>query len=249
MNIKLIGIILAGLVVAFFALFIATQTSEELQKEQSQNDKATTQERTYLVVRVIDGDTIELSDGSKVRYIGIDTPETVHPSKPVECFGKEASNQNKELVEGKEVRLEKDVSERDKYGRLLRYIYVNGTFVNDYLVRQGYALSSTYPPDVKYQDQFIEAQQEARENNRGLWSACVSGADTPQQNQSENFKMIVPQNSPQDTGIICSYDAYNCSDFSTHNKAQSVYEHCGGVSNDVHRLDRDKDGLACETLP
>ncbi|NMB92520.1 MAG: thermonuclease family protein [Parcubacteria group bacterium] len=129
-------------------------------------------EDTYLVTRVIDGDTIEIEGGQKVRYIGIDTPETVDPRKPVQCFGVEASKKNKELVEGKRVRLEKDVSETDKYGRLLRYVYADDIFVNDYLVRQGYAYASTFPPDVKYQDKFVEAQKEARENNRGLWSAC-----------------------------------------------------------------------------
>jgi micrococcal nuclease len=127
------------------------------------------------VIRVIDGDTIEVNvEGAihKVRYIGIDTPETVHPSEPVECFGKEASDKNSELVEGKIVRLEKDVSETDIYGRLLRYVWVGDIFVNDYLVRQGYAYAYTYPPDVKYAEQFAAAQIEARENNRGLWAIC-----------------------------------------------------------------------------
>lgn len=127
------------------------------------------------VTRVVDGDTIEVNLGGviyKVRYIGIDTPETVHPTQPVECFGHEASAKNSELVAGKMVRLEKDVSETDKYGRLLRYVWVGDIFVNDYLVRQGYAYASTYPPDVKYADQFAQAQTEAVENNRGLWAIC-----------------------------------------------------------------------------
>lgn len=142
--------------------------------------------QTVKVIRVIDGDTIEIEGGQKVRYIGIDTPETVDPRKPVQCFGIEASNKNKELVEGKTVGLEKDVSETDKYDRFLRYIYVGNIFVNDFLVRQGYAHSSTYPPDVKYQDQLTQAEQEARENSRGLWSSCSSSADaTSQQVQSQ----------------------------------------------------------------
>lgn len=133
------------------------------------------QNETFKVVRVIDGDTIEIEGGQRVRYIGIDTPETVDPRKPVQCFGKEASDKNKELVAGKEVKLEKDVSETDKYGRLLRYVYVGNIFANDYLVRQGYAHASSYPPDVKYQDQFTQAQTEARVNHSGLWgSACQS---------------------------------------------------------------------------
>ncbi len=128
----------------------------------------------YSVARVIDGDTLKLEDGRTVRYIGIDTPETVSPSKPVQCFGKEASDKNRELVEGKKVRLVKDVSETDKYGRLLRYVFVGDLFVNDYLVREGYAHAVTFPPDIKFSDQFKNAQKDARERKIGLWSdtAC-----------------------------------------------------------------------------
>jgi micrococcal nuclease len=124
------------------------------------------------VTRVIDGDTIEVSiDGQiyKVRYIGIDTPETVHPTKGEEPYGREACDKNKELVEGEIVTLEKDVSEIDQYGRLLRYVYVGSLFINAELVRLGYAQVATYPPDVKYQDLFLQLQREAREEGRGLW--------------------------------------------------------------------------------
>ena len=125
------------------------------------------------VVRVIDGDTIEVDISGKlytVRYIGIDTPETVHPTRGEEPYGKEASVKNRELVEGKEVHLEKDVSETDKYGRLLRYVWVDDLMVNAELVRLGYAQVATYPPDVKYQDLFLKLQREAREAGRGLWA-------------------------------------------------------------------------------
>jgi endonuclease YncB( thermonuclease family) len=127
------------------------------------------------VSRVIDGDTIEVSiDGDlhKIRYIGIDTPETVDPQKLIECFGKEASDKNRSLVEGKTVRLEKDVSETDQYGRLLRYVWIGDTMINAELVRLGYAQVSTYPPDVKYQDLFLRLQTEAGEAERGLWGKC-----------------------------------------------------------------------------
>jgi endonuclease YncB( thermonuclease family) len=123
------------------------------------------------VVRVVDGDTIEIEGGQKVRYIGIDTPETVSPGKPVQCYGKEATEKNKQLVEGQEIDMEKDVSEKDSFGRLLRYVYVGTTFVNHYLVEQGFAYAATFPPDVKFQDMFVEAQQEAREGKLGLWNA------------------------------------------------------------------------------
>ena len=127
---------------------------------------------TYLVTRVIDGDTIEIQGGEKVRYIGVDTPETKHPRKPVQCFGRQAAEKNKQLVEGKMVRLEKDVSEADRYGRLLRYVYAGDVFVNLAMVKQGYAYAATFPPDVKYQELFSQAQREAREGRRGLWGEC-----------------------------------------------------------------------------
>ncbi len=129
-------------------------------------------QNTYKVIRVVDGDTIELEGKIKLRYIGIDTPEVVKPDTPVECFGKEASAKNKELVEGKYVTLEKDVSETDRYGRLLRYVYIDGLFVNEYMVKEGYAHASSYPPDVKYQNVLRQAEREARENNRGFWGSC-----------------------------------------------------------------------------
>lgn len=137
---------------------------------------ATTQNNLVeaLVTKVIDGDTIEVSlngQSYKVRYIGIDTPETVDPSRPIQPYGLEASAKNKKLVDGLVVRLEKDISETDKYGRLLRYVYVGDLFVNAELVRLGYAQVATYPPDVKYTDLFLRLQSEAREAGRGLWGA------------------------------------------------------------------------------
>ena len=132
-------------------------------------------EDSFLVTRVVDGDTIELESGEKVRYIGIDTPETVKPGWPVECFGKEASKRNRELVEGKWVTLASDVSDRDRYGRWLRFVYLpDGTFVNDLLVREGYARVSSFPPDISKQDVFLAAERDARAAKRGLWAdgAC-----------------------------------------------------------------------------
>lgn len=122
------------------------------------------------VSRVIDGDTIVLETGERVRYIGIDTPETVDPRRPAGCMGKEAAEKNREFVDQKEVRLEKDISETDSFGRLLRYVWIGDTMVNELLVRQGFAAVSTFPPDIAYQDRFVRAQQEAQEEGIGLWS-------------------------------------------------------------------------------
>jgi len=133
--------------------------------------------KNITVSRVIDGDTIELNTGEKLRYIGIDTPE-INFGKDPECFAIQAKEFNKKLVENKVVKIEKDVSEKDKFGRLLRYVYVENEsttstiFINDYLVRQGYAIVSTYPPDIAHIEDLLTAQQEARENNRGMWKNC-----------------------------------------------------------------------------
>jgi len=132
----------------------------------------TTGRVSVKVVRVVDGDTFEIEGGQKVRLVGVDTPESVHPdaAKNTE-FGKTASNYTKSTLEGKTVYLEKDVSETDKYGRLLRFVYLeDGTFFNELLVKEGYAKVYTYPPDVKYADVFVAAEKYARENNKGLWA-------------------------------------------------------------------------------
>jgi endonuclease YncB( thermonuclease family) len=121
------------------------------------------------VIRVIDGDTLHLTNGEKVRLIGVDTPETRHPQKPVERFGKEAYLFTKRMVEGKEVRLEFDWQRRDKYGRLLAYVYLtDGAFLNAEIIKQGYGFAyKKYP--FKYFDEFEKFEKEARENGRGLW--------------------------------------------------------------------------------
>jgi micrococcal nuclease len=118
---------------------------------------------TISVVRVIDGDTIVINGGDHVRYIGIDSPETD------EFYYSEASQLNADLVAGKQVRLESDVTDKDKYGRLLRYVYVGDIFVNAEMVRQGCAWSTAYPPDVKYQVYLEAMEKEAREVKRGFW--------------------------------------------------------------------------------
>jgi micrococcal nuclease len=136
-----------------------------------------------IVARVVDGDTIRVEiEGQeyRVRYIGIDTPETVDPRRPVGCFGKEASERNRQLVEGQTVGLEKDISETDSFDRLLRYVWVADRMINATLVEEGYALASTYPPDVRYSDQFAALQAQAREASRGLWgAACAAPTAAP----------------------------------------------------------------------
>jgi len=138
----------------------------------------------YSVSSVVDGDTLKVNINGTIeilRLIGMDTPETVDPRKPVQCFGKEASNKAKELLIGKKVRIEKDLTqgELDKYGRRLAYIYrEDGLFYNKYMIEQGYAHEYTYNTPYKYQAEFKAAQKSAQENLRGLWSPDTCNGDT-----------------------------------------------------------------------
>ena len=130
------------------------------------------------VVRVVDGDTIRVRLGDRterVRYIGVDTPESVKPGTPVQCFAKRAAAANAALVAGREVRLVGDVEHRDRYGRLLAYVYRvgDGAFVNALLVRDGYARTLTIAPNVAHAGEFARLARAARSDGRGLWRACA----------------------------------------------------------------------------
>jgi micrococcal nuclease len=132
---------------------------------------------TFRVKEVVDGDTIVLEDDTKIRYIGLNTPERDRP------FYEEATKANRKLVENKEIRLEFDTVKIDQYGRTLAYVFARDstappqgeTFVNLELLRQGYANVFTVPPNVKYEERFREAEQEAREAGRGLWATLETG--------------------------------------------------------------------------
>lgn len=124
---------------------------------------------TFSVKRVVDGDTLLLNTGKIVRLIGVDTPETKHPRKPVEYYGKEASAFTKKMVGGKEIRLEYDKKKKDRYGRLLAYVYlIDGTFLNAEIIKHGYGRAYTKYP-FKYLDLFVGLEKEARGNKKGMW--------------------------------------------------------------------------------
>jgi len=202
--------------------------------------------KTYIakVTRVVDGDTIKLETGESLRYIGIDSPETVDPRKPVQCYGKEASAKNKELVEGKTVKLEKDVSETDKYGRLLRYIWLGDVLVNELLVREGYAQSSSYPPDVKYQDRFIDAQRLAREENKGLWGdICNLPSPEPIKTTTQTQPIQSAQPVTQTPGAYTCNCSKSCTQISSCDEAYYQLNTCGCSARDG-----DQDGVPCESL-
>jgi endonuclease YncB( thermonuclease family) len=202
------------------------------------------------VIEVIDGDTIRVSlDGqvASVRLIGVDTPETVDPNSPVMCYGPEATAFTRDQIAraGNRVLLEKDISETDRYGRLLRYVWLDHPdgrrMLNYELVAQGYAQVVTYPPDVKYADLFLQAQREARDQGRGLWGAC------------EEFGVPIETPTPEPTeppGGDChpSYPTVcipspppdlDCPDI--------PYRRFTVRPPDPHRFDGDGDGIGCES--
>jgi len=129
---------------------------------------------TAEVIWVIDGDTIDVRTANgeaRVRYIGIDTPEPYRESTP-ECYSREATERNRELVEGKTVSLLADAEDTDRFGRLLRYVQVDNQFVNDTLVAEGYATTLSIEPNTTYARSLQAAEDSARENNLGLWGVC-----------------------------------------------------------------------------
>jgi endonuclease YncB( thermonuclease family) len=199
---------------------ISQQTPQEIQSGQE----------FATVTFVVDGDTVEIQTKERVRLIGIDSPERGDPHYA------EARNKLSELVLNKQVRMGKDISERDRYGRLLRYLYVGNLFVNLEMVQRGYASAYTYPPDVKYSAQFLSAEQEARSKKVGLWIPVQPQPVQPSPVSPTSF--TIPP---------CAQTDCNCGDFSTHAYAQWFYENYD-LSN-KHRLDGDKDGVACESLP
>ncbi|MCX7997080.1 MAG: thermonuclease family protein [Patescibacteria group bacterium] len=217
----------------------------------------------YPVTKVIDGDTInvKIDDQIKtIRVIGINSPETVDPRRPVECFGKEASEKAKKLLIGKNVRLENDPTQgdTDKYGRLLRYIFLeDGTDFGLTLIKEGYAYEYTYNIPYKYQKQYKQAQKEAEENKRGLWAdnVCITPANTPiptPAQTSVNFNTTSDVLSPapateiqtitQTSNFVCNCSK-TCSQMSSCEEAYFQLNNCG-----CQARDGDKDGVPCENL-
>jgi micrococcal nuclease len=262
---KQLALIFGGTTVLFFILIGITapetpkQNTTIVQQEQTQQDvpkqdiapQESLPTNFSKIVKVIDGDTISANvsgTNQTIRLIGINTPETVDPRKPVECFGKEASDKAKEILDGKSVRLEADSSqgEKDKYDRYLRYVFLeDGTNFNKLMIEQGYAYEYTYNTPYKYQLEFKAAQKQAMDAKRGLWAdnACSSTSVTPTPNSTTNP-------TPTPTPVSSTHVDKDCSDFKTHSEAQAYFDAGGGSSsNNYDGLDGDHDGIACETLP
>jgi micrococcal nuclease len=209
---------------------------------------------TATVTRVVDGDTVDISPSvegrSRVRLIGMDTPEISFGAQP---YGPEASAFAKRELDGEEVRLELDVQKIDPYGRLLAYVYLpDGRMFNVKLVEEGYAQVATFPPNVKYKDRFLQAQREARTANRGLWG--LSAGELCRQTDRGNGigggcsgaeREAQPDFQSPGAGSGGEGDL-DCASFATHEEAQRVLEQ---DPTDPNYLDGDGDGEACEDLP
>ena len=194
------------------------------------------------LVRIVDGDTIVVrisgrSGQETVRLIGIDTPETKKPDTPVQCYGKEATSYTTELLTGKKIWLERDVSDRDHYGRLLRYVWVEQgssyLLANEEIVRQGFGTAGDYPPDTRYHDRLFAALANARNQKLGMWGSCELAAEGT----------IVPGAPSWWTG-----GDLDCADFASQPDAQAFFEAMGGPADDPHNLDPDGDGVVCRSL-
>jgi len=210
------------------------------------------------VISVIDGDTIEVEvagETFRLRYIGIDAPEPQEPGGP------EATEANRLLVDGQVVQLERDVSDTDQYGRLLRYVYVGGIFVNARLVELGCARAVSYAPDVRYDDLFSELQSDAQAARTRLWAEPTPLPPTPTLAATATPTLVpatatlpaptstaVPPPPPTPTAGTawnCHGNLYNCGDFSSCAQVMSYWHACPG---DPSRLDGDHDGRPCESL-
>jgi micrococcal nuclease len=185
------------------------------------------------VTRVIDGDTVEVrlqGEVIDIRLIGIDTPETVAPGEPVQCYGPQASTFTESQLEGERVTLEFDIERIDRYGRTLAYVWVDGELFNETLVAQGFATVTTYPPNVKYVERFTEAQREARTADRGLWGSCqTEGNGTGDGKCDPSYPDVcIPPPPPN----------LNCDDVG--------YTNIRVVGEDPHGFDGNEDGVGCE---
>lgn len=202
-----------------------------------------------IVERIVDGDTLVVKDGEKVRLIGVDTPESVDPRQPVECLGKEASTFLAGLIPpGTKVTLVYDVDLTDRYDRTLAYLYrsTDGLFVNAELLTSGYAQILSIPPDIAHADEFLELQREARDAGRGLWGdVCTQAVASTTTTIS---KTITTHADFPGLGIESPGDTKNCGDFANYAEAKEWFDAQFPAHGDVANLDSDNDQIPCESL-
>jgi micrococcal nuclease len=230
----------------------AEPTSGEGPSSAYESAGKTDHDATVEVTRVVDGDTIDISPSvegrSRVRLIGMDTPEVYFGTQP---YGPEASAFAKRELDGERVGLELDVQKIDPYGRLLAYVYLpDGRMFNEVLLEEGYAQVATFSPNVKYQDRFLEAQREARGANRGLWGLS-SGELCKQTDRGNGIGGGCSGSESQSVGGSASAGSgadsnLDCASFAYQEEAQRVLLQ---DPSDPNYLDGDGDGVACEELP
>ncbi|UOQ92211.1 thermonuclease family protein [Halobacillus shinanisalinarum] len=236
------------------------ETNQEIAKQETagvnSTDEATKlasnereKETNATVTRVIDGDTLEVSMNGQiedVRLLLVDTPETVHPSEPVQPFGPEASQFVKENLSGEKVRVKVGQEERDHYGRLLAYVFIDGKTIQEMLLSEGLARTAYLYNDLTMLDEFHEAQKPARTSEIGVWS--IPGYAHVDHSHGYHYQVEPEQGA--NTGL--KYDPAgrdrDCGDFSSQQQAQEFFESAGGHASDPHRLDGDGNGLVCESL-
>jgi micrococcal nuclease len=199
----------------------------------------------YRVVRVVDGDTVEVSKGETLRLIGMDTPETVDPREPVQCFGREASARAHELLDGTSVYLEYDATQGvlDRYGRTLAYVWLaDGRLFNRLMIAGGYAHEYTYDVPYRYQAEFQAAERSAREHDRGLWApdTCAGDTTTPADGAPTTDGGAVGgcDVSYPDVCVPPPPPDLDCGDI--------AFSRFRVVGADPHRFDGDRDGVGCE---
>lgn len=194
-----------------------------------------------LVVKIVDGDTIEVAIGNAlktVRYIGMNTPEWN------QVGGSQATAFNTQLVRDRYVTLVKDISETDKFDRILRYVFVDDTFVNLELVSQGYAEAASYPPDTSCDGIFRNAQDSAQSRRSGIWSSGAFASMT------ETSMPVFQPTVPVSAGTCnCTGPDLDCANFVSRSAAQACFNYCNLLHGDVFSLDSDGDGKVCETMP
>src|SRR5918995_964996 len=239
-----------------------TNTAEQATKKSQDPGRY---DALVTVKRVVDGDTVEISpaiDGIEdLRFIGVDTPETKHPDCGEQPYADEAFEFTRAQLEGEEVEVEFDVQKKDRYNRLLAYVYPSDEeMFNETLLEEGYAQVATFPPNVKYVDRFLQAQEEARAAGRGLWALPfdqlaqqndrgngIGGAGCDEEARpSKSAPSPKPKPNPKPERKTRSSADLDCSDFSTQEQAQQALE---ADPSDPNGLDADSDGEACESLP
>lgn len=205
-----------------------------------------------FVSKVIDGDTV-IIEGESVRLLGMDTDERGYP-----CYNA-AKKRIEELLLDKKVNLELDGEDKDRYGRYLRFIFLDAENINLKMVEEGLAVSRFSPKNKKYKEEILSAEREARESKRGCkWGEPdknpereeppAEKKESTQVNTASDLNEELTKEEPEGE-YICDSNEYNCGDFATQEEAQAVFEACGGPKTDIHKLDSNKDGKVCESLP